>query len=142
MALSQKDLQAIAILMDSKLDPIKTEIVELKEGITGLKTEIAGMQTEITGLKTEITGLKTEITGIKTEIAGMQTEITGIKTEITGLKKEIVGIKVELSQKADKKDIEYLKNQIRKSERLLLDEVERVHEILDMHIKDTTRHTA
>ena len=107
MALSQKDLQAIAILMDSKLDPIKTEIAELKEGITGLKTEI-----------------------------------TGIKTEITGLKKEIVGIKVELSQKADKKDIEYLKNQIRKSERLLLDEVERVHEILDMHIKDTTRHTA
>ena len=128
MALSQKDLQAIAILMDSKLDPIKTEIVELKEGITGLKTEITGMQTDITGLKTEI--------------AGMQTEITGIKTEITGLKKEIVGIKVELSKKADKKDIEYLKNQIRKSERLLLDEVERVHEILDMHIKDTTRHTA
>lgn len=107
MALSQKDLQAIAILMDSKLDPIKTEIIELKEGITGLKTEIAGMQTEITGLKTEI-----------------------------------AGIKVELSKKADKKDIEYLKNQIRKSERLLLDEVERVHEILDMHIKDTTRHTA
>ena len=135
MALSQKDLQAIAILMDSKLDPIKTEIVELKEGITGLKTEIAGMQTEITGLKTEIAGMQTEITGIKTEI-------TGIKTEITGLKKEIVGIKVELSKKADKKDIEYLKNQIRKSEKLLLDEVERVHEILDMHIKDTTRHTA
>ena len=135
MALSQKDLQAIAILMDSKLDPIKTEIVELKEGITGIKTEITGIKTEITGLKKEIAGMQTEITGLKTEI-------TGIKTEITGLKKEIVGIKVELSKKADKKDIEYLKNQIRKSERLLLDEVERVHEILDMHIKDTTRHTA
>ena len=107
-----------------------------------MQTEITGLKTEITGLKTEITGIKTEIAGMQTEITGIKTEITGIKTEITGLKKEIVGIKVELSKKADKKDIEYLKNQIRKSEKLLLDEVERVHEILDMHIKDTTRHTA
>ena len=86
MALSQDDLQAIAAIMDAKLDPVKMEI------------------------------------------AGMKSEITGIKAE--------------LAKKADKSDIEYLKYQIRKSERLILDEVERVHEILDRHIKDTSRHTA
>lgn len=35
-----------------------------------------------------------------------------------------------------------LKNQIMRSESLILDEVERVHVILDDHIHDTKRHTA
>ncbi len=35
-----------------------------------------------------------------------------------------------------------LKNEIRKSESLILDEVERVHMILDEHIHDTNKHTA
>lgn len=35
-----------------------------------------------------------------------------------------------------------LKNQIMKSESLILDEVERVHVILDDHIHDTKKHTA
>ena len=105
MALSQDDLQAIATIMDAKLDPVKMEIAEMK--------------TEITGIKSDITSMKTEITGIKSDITSMKSEITGMKS-----------------------DIEYLKYQMRKSERLILDEVERVHEILDRHIKDTSRHTA
>ena len=121
MALSQDDLQAIAAIMDAKLDPVKMEIA-------GMKSEISGMKSEIAGTKSEITEMKSEITGMKSEIAGMKSEITGIKAE--------------LAKKADKSDIEYLKYQIRKSERLILDEVERVHEILDRHIKDTSRHTA
>ena len=35
-----------------------------------------------------------------------------------------------------------LKNEIRKSEYLILDEVERVHDILDRHKADKTVHTA
>lgn len=35
-----------------------------------------------------------------------------------------------------------LKNEIRKSEALILDEVERVHNILDKHMHDITKHTA
>lgn len=35
-----------------------------------------------------------------------------------------------------------LKNQIMKSESLVLDEVERVHTILDAHKQDTKKHTA
>lgn len=119
MALSQDDLQAIATIMDAKLDPVKMEIAGIKTEITGIKSDIASMKSEITGMKSEIAEMKTEITGIKSDITSMKTEITGMKS-----------------------DIEYLKYQMRKSERLILDEVERVHEILDRHIKDTSRHTA
>ncbi|WP_158354240.1 hypothetical protein [Diplocloster modestus] len=135
MALSQDDLQAIAAIMDAKLDPVKMEIA-------GMKSEISGMKSEIAGTKSEIAGMKSEIAGTKSEITEMKSEITGMKSEIAGMKSEITGIKAELAKKADKSDIEYLKYQIRKSERLILDEVERVHEILDRHIKDTSRHTA
>lgn len=46
---------------------------------------------------------------------------------------------VELQIKSTERN---LKNQIMKSESLVLDEVERVHVILDDHIHDTKKHTA
>lgn len=46
---------------------------------------------------------------------------------------------VELQIKSTERN---LKNQIMKSESLILDEVERVHMILDDHIHDTKKHTA
>lgn len=46
---------------------------------------------------------------------------------------------VELQIKSTERN---LKNQIMKSESLILDEVERVHVILDDHIHDTKKHTA
>lgn len=46
---------------------------------------------------------------------------------------------IELQIKSTERN---LKNQIMKSESLILDEVERVHMILDDHIHDTKKHTA
>lgn len=74
MALTNKDLQAIAQLLDSKLQPINNRIDNIESQLK-------------------------------------QTE-------------------------------RVLKNEIRKESALVLDEVERVHTILDKHKADTTKHTA
>lgn len=78
-------------------------------------------------------------------IAGLlQTELQPVKEDISTLKQETI----ELSQRIDNLELQtkqtehVLRDEIRKSEYLILDEVERVHVILDKHKSDTTKHTA
>lgn len=78
-------------------------------------------------------------------IAGLlQTELQPVKEDISALKQETI----ELSQRIDNLELQtkqmehVLRDEIRKSEYLKLDEVERVHAILDKHKSDTTKHTA
>ena len=92
MALTNEDLQAIAQLLDSKLDerfqPINHQISKLDERFQPINNQIDGLKSDL-----------------------KQTE-------------------------------RVLKNEIRKECSLVLDEVERVHNILDKHKADTTKHTA
>lgn len=78
-------------------------------------------------------------------IAGLlQTELQPVKEDISALKQETI----ELSQRIDNLELQtkqtehVLRDEIRRSEYLILDEVERVHAILDKHKSDTTKHTA
>lgn len=69
--------------------------------------------------------------------AKLQSELQPIKNDITTIAQRIDSLELQL-----KSSERTLKNEIRKSESLILDEVERVHEILDKHKEDTTKHTA
>lgn len=58
-------LQAIEKLLDNKLDPVKTDLADLKTDVTGLKETVGGLETDMSGLKESVGGLKTDVTGIK-----------------------------------------------------------------------------
>ena len=122
-----------------KLDVILTEIIDMK-------TDIRDMKTDIQGLKTEMQGMKSDILGVKAEMQGMKSDIQGVKTEMQGMKSDIQNI--SLNTRMDSLEFQIkstervLRNQITKSETLILGEVERVHLILDQHIHNQTIHTA
>ena len=50
MALTKEDLQAIAILMDDKLEPINARLDSLRDDVTAMKEDVAQIKedTEIT----------------------------------------------------------------------------------------------
>lgn len=64
-------------------------------------------------------------------------EMQGMKTEMQNVNIRIDNLESQLKQTE-----RVLKNEIRKECSLVLDEVERVHGILDKHKADTTKHTA
>ena len=102
--------------------------------------------TEIIDMKTDIRDMKTDIQGVKAEMQGMKSDIQGIKTEMQCMKSDIQNI--SLNTRMDSLEFQIkstervLRNQITKSETLILGEVERVHLILDQHIHNQTIHTA
>lgn len=71
------------------------------------------MRSDIKQLQSDVKELKNDMVGVKSEIAGMKSKITGLESEIIGLKE---------------------------MDRMILDEVERVHDILDKHRQNTELH--
>ena len=68
VALTREDLQAISELLDVKFDqklqPIKKEIVELKEDMSNVKEEIAGLKEDMSSVKAEIGRLNDRTAGV------------------------------------------------------------------------------
>ena len=85
----------------------------------------------------EIVGMKADIQGMKTEIRGMKADIQNIQSDIKFLNTRMDTLEFQL-----KSTERILRNQITKSESLILGEVERVHLILDQHIHNQAMHTA
>lgn len=64
-------------------------------------------------------------------------KVITLDQKVTDLEKDMVDVKADLKQTE-----RVLKNEIRKECGLVLDEVERVHDILDKHKADKSAHTA
>lgn len=74
---------------------------------------------------------------ILSEMQGMKGEIKILNEKVSGLEKDMIDVKADLKQTE-----RVLKNEIRKECGLVLDEVERVHDILDKQKENKTAHTA
>ena len=70
--------------------------------------------------------LKTELQPIKSDIVGIKDDIIGVKSDIISIKKKQMTATAELKA----------------MDKMILDEVERVHLILNQHTGDKTIHTA
>ena len=113
-------LKAISDMMDQKLDPVKNEIQTIKGEVQTMKGEIQDMKGEIQDMKGEIQDMKGEIQTIKEDQAAMKSEL----------------------QMQIKRTEQNLRTEIRESENLILQEVSRVHHILNDHIGNQNVHTA
>lgn len=74
---------------------------------------------------------------LKTELQPINERLDSIETQIQPINERLDSLELQIKQTEH-----VLKNEIRKSEYLILDEVERVHDILDRHKADKTVHTA
>ncbi len=120
-------LQAISNMMDQKLDPVKNEIQDMKGEIQTIKGEVQTMKGEIQDMKGEIQDMKGEIQDMKGEIQTIKEDQAAMKSEL---------------QMQIKRTEQNLRTEIRESENLILQEVSRVHHILNDHIGNQNVHTA
>lgn len=81
------------------------------------------------------------------KVGSMENDISGLKEDVSGLKEDVGILKEDVS--ILKRDYKKLNNKLNKSvkelkamDSMILDEVERVHAILDLHKADKTVHTA
>ncbi len=82
-------------------------------------------------------GMKSDMQGVKSEMQGMKSDIQNIQSDIKSLNTRMDSLEFQI-----KSTERVLRNQITRSETLILGEVERVHLILDQHIHNQTMHTA
>ncbi|MBQ3544811.1 MAG: hypothetical protein IJA34_07500 [Lachnospiraceae bacterium] len=82
------------------------------------------------------TTIEDDVTGLKCQVGEMKDEINELKCETKEMKDEINGLKCET------KEIKGQIIELKRMDFLILDEVERVHELLNKHKEDRTVHTA
>ena len=75
--LTKEDLQAIGALMDSRLEPIKADISDLKTDVSGLKTDVSDINVRLDTLQEDVNLIKenTEITRGAVNLIGEWTEV-------------------------------------------------------------------
>lgn len=58
MALTREDLQAIAELMDTKLEPIQQDMQDMKSDMLGMKDDMQGMKDDMQSMNDRLTCLE------------------------------------------------------------------------------------
>ena len=81
--------------------------------------------------------LDSKLEPIKEDISTMQEDINSMQEDIKNMDSRIDSVESQVKQTE-----RVLKNEIRNSEGLILDEVERVHTILERHQNDNSKHIA
>ncbi|MBW4845120.1 MULTISPECIES: hypothetical protein [unclassified Lacrimispora] len=114
MALTNEDLQAIAALMDEKINPLTTDIRDIKSDINGMRSEINDIKSDINGMRSEINNIKSDINGIKSDINKLsdKIEVLEIKQDITSHKIEDLTYRVTSLEYHGKKEFAKINDQI------------------------------
>ena len=114
MALTNEDLQAIAALMDEKINPLTTDIRDIKSDINGMRSEINDIKSDINGMRSEISNIKSDINGIKSDINKLsdKIEVLEIKQDITSHKIEDLTYRVTSLEYHGKKEFAKINDQI------------------------------
>ncbi|MCI8281927.1 MAG: hypothetical protein HFI76_09590 [Lachnospiraceae bacterium] len=84
-------------------------------------------------LLSEITGVKDDVQGIKNNMQGMEDKMQNIEMEIQDVKKEVHTLKLQTMKSTA---------ELKAMDEMILDEVERVHIILENHKANKAVHTA
>ena len=92
----------------------------------------------------EMQGMKTDIRTFKSDMQDMKSDIQNLKTDMQDMKSDIrkLNVLVDNLESQLKQTERNLRKEIHKECSLVLDEVERVHTILDKHKADKTMHPA
>ncbi len=110
------------------------------EELTLIKNNTDSMKEEIATLKEDVKGLKEDVKGLKEDVKGLKEDVSGLKQDVNGLKEDVTSIKA--AQKRADRRISFIYKELKNMDDAILGEVERVHEILDRHAADGSKHLA
>ena len=107
-------------------------------------SEMQGMKTDIQTFKSDMLDMKSDMQNMKTDMQDVKSDIQNLKTDMQDVKSDIrkLNVRVDNLESQLKQTERNLRKEIHKECSLVLDEVERVHAILDKHKADKTMHPA
>ena len=87
--------------------------------------------------------LLSEMLGRKSDMQGMRSVMQDLKSDVQNLKSDMQSVNNRIDNLGSqmKQSERVLKSEIRKECSMLFNEIERVHDILNKHVNDTTKHT-
>lgn len=72
--LEKQDIQTIAEIFHSSMNPIKEELQNVKGEVLGLKEQVQDVQSEVQELKGQVQGIQSEVQEVKGQVRGVQSE--------------------------------------------------------------------
>ena len=87
--------------------------------------------------------LLSEMLGMKSDMQGMRSVMQDLKSDVQNLKSDMQSVNNRIDNLGSqmKQSERVLKSEIRKECSMLFNEIEIVHDILNKHVNDTTKHT-
>lgn len=91
--LEEKDLQALAHLIDARLD------AKLDEKLAPIHSELSDLKTDVSVLKEDVSGLKTDVSALKEDVSGLKKDVSGLKEDVSALKSETAAIRLDIENR-------------------------------------------
>ena len=138
----EKEIHKLQEKQDTIYD-LASSVKSIAIDMTYMKEDMKEVKADIVYLKAEVVSLRSDVDTLKIEVAALREDVDILKVEVVSLRNDVDTLKQDM--KEVKADIIYLKTNQKESRRysdIILDEIERVHGILDKHQKDKSVHTA
>lgn len=82
----QELLQAIGQVFETKMEPIRQDIHELKADVQGLKADVETLKTDVQGLKADVETLKTDVQELKVGYTSLDKQVSTLKDQVTNVR--------------------------------------------------------
>lgn len=89
MSLTTEDLQAIAGLIQTAIQPLRDDMQIMKDDIRILKHDVQILKEEMQTLKSDVQTLKEEVQTLKSDVQTLKEEVQTLKGEVQTLKSDV-----------------------------------------------------
>jgi chromosome segregation ATPase len=94
--LEKQDIQTIAEIFHSSMNPIKEELQNVKGEVLGLKEQVQDVQSEVQEVKEQVQGVEGEVRELKEQVQGVEGEVRELKGQVQGVQSEVLELKEQV----------------------------------------------
>ena len=84
--LEKQDIQTIAEIFHSSMNPIKEELQNVKGEVLGLKAQVQDVQSEVQELKGQVQGVQSEVQEVKGQVQGIEGKARELEGHVQGIR--------------------------------------------------------
>ena len=84
--LEKQDIQTIAEIFHSSMNPIKEELQNVKGEVLGLKEQVQDVQSEVQEVKGQVQGVQSEVQEVKEQVQGVEGKARELEGHVQGIR--------------------------------------------------------
>ena len=84
--LEKQDIQTIAEIFHSSMNPIKEELQNVKGEVLGLKAQVQDVQSEVQEVKGQVQGVQSEVQEVKGQVQGIEGKARELEGHVQGIR--------------------------------------------------------